>query len=372
MAGRHLIIIMQLQIRRKSLVKSLDNLSQSLESLLRGSFASLPALTELELSDRRRAQAFRITEANVTIQLQKRVEILRQVYPTFCQECDRALGNPDHYLPTLWQLWLPLAQQLATHRQHCDRPIVQGILGGQGTGKTTLGRMLTLILATMGYRTLNWSLDDLYKTYSDRLQLQHHMPELIWRGPPGTHDVELGIQVLDQLRHPTAGQKIAIPRFDKSLHSGMGDRTTPELVQNIDIVLFEGWFVGVRPVETTAFTNPPSPIVTEGDRAFAQACNQRLHNYLPLWQRLDHLWVLYPTDYRLSKQWRKQAEAQMKASGKPGMTDAEIDTFVEYFWKALHPDLFIRPALAWAELAIEINADHSTNAVKRGVCGEER
>jgi D-glycerate 3-kinase len=259
-----------------------------------------------------------------------------------------------------------LAQQLAAQRQNLDRPLVQGILGGQGTGKTTLGMMLTLILRSMGYTALSWSLDDLYKTYATRLQLQHQIPDLIWRGPPGTHDVELGIQILDQLRHPLPGPLIAIPRFDKSLHNGMGDRSQPELVQNIDIVLFEGWFVGVRPVEMIPFTNPPSPIKTERDRTFAQACNQRLHDYLPLWERLDRLWVLYPRDYHLSKQWRNQAEARMKTSGKPGMTDAEIDTFVEYFWKALHPDLFIRPTLTHADLIIEINPDHSSGAVYRG------
>jgi len=345
----------------------LDDLNQSLKSLLHGSSIPSPALTQLELSDHRRAQAFGITAANVPTQLQERIEILRQMYEEFCQICDRHLGDPDHFLPTLWRLWLPLAQQLATQRQKCDRPLVQGILGGQGTGKTTLGMMLTLILRTMGYKALSWSLDDLYKTYADRRQLQQQIPDLIWRGPPGTHDVELGVQVLDQLRHPITGQSIAIPRFDKSLHNGMGDRIQPELVQNIDIVLFEGWFVGVRPVDATVLAAPLAPTVTESDRTFAQACNQRLHDYLPLWERLDRLWVLYLRDYHLSKQWRKHAEAQMKAAGKPGMTNAEIDIFVEYFWRALHPALFIPPTLAHADLVIEINSDHSPGSIYKGV-----
>jgi len=37
----------------------------------------------------------------------------------------------------------------------------QGILGGQGTGKTTLAAMLSLILGQLGYHTLSLSLDDL-------------------------------------------------------------------------------------------------------------------------------------------------------------------------------------------------------------------
>jgi len=349
------------QIRRKSLIKSSDSLSQILNALLdgRSTAADWQKLGQLELANSRQASAFNLTTTNVEAQLQQRAELLRLTYAAFWGVCDRHLGNPEFFLPTLWQFWLPLAQRLVQQRQAKGHPFVQGVLGGQGTGKTTLGLILSTLLQTLGYNTLSWSLDDLYKTYADRLQLQQQIPELVWRGPPGTHDVGLGIQVFDQLRHPRPNTPIAIPRFDKSLHNGMGDRIAPEFVQNMDVVLFEGWFVGVQPIEPIAFVHPPAPIQTEVDRAFARACNDRLQDYLPLWQQLDSLWVLYSPDYQLSKQWRQQAEAKMKAVGKPGMTNAEIDAFVEYFWKALHPDLFMRPTLAQADLVIAINPDHS-------------
>lgn len=318
------------------------------------------ALVEWELADVDRAAAFGITPKTVHGTIHQRINLLQRVYPLFCPLCDRLLGNPADYLVTLWRLWLPLAQQLAAQRQSVGRPWIQGILGGQGTGKTTLGKILTLILRELGYQTLSWSLDDLYKTYPDRLLLQQQDPRLIWRGPPGTHDVELGIQVLDQLRHPNPQSPIPIPRFDKSLHDGMGDRIEPELVDNVDIVLFEGWFVGCRPVNPEVFDRAPAPINTAVDRAFARDMNVNLHSYLPLWERLDSLWILYLTDYRLSKQWRLQAEHQMQASGKPGMSDAAVEAFVEYFWKALHPDLFIQPLRQQADLVIEINPDRSS------------
>ena len=104
-----------------------------------------------------------------------------------------------------------------------------------------------MILQQLGYRTLSLSLDDLYKTYSDRLVLKQQDPRLIWRGPPGTHDIDLGLNVLDQIRQ--CKSPVMVPRFDKSAYSGAGDRTTPEIVTDVDIVLFEGWFVGVRPID---------------------------------------------------------------------------------------------------------------------------
>jgi D-glycerate 3-kinase len=93
--------------------------------------------------------------------------------------------------------------------------------------------------------------------------------------------------------------------------------------------------------------------------------NACLQNYFPLWQRLDRLWILHLSEYRLSKQWRKQAEQRMKAAGKPGMSDADIDAFVDYFWRSLHPALFIPPMLQMAEFIIEIQPDHAIGALYR-------
>lgn len=282
------------------------------------------------------------------------------LYSTITQFCENTLNiNSERVLQLLQDLWLPLAMQLSSCRQQLNRPFIQGILGGQGTGKTTLAVVLTLILQHLGYKTLSLSLDDLYKTYDDRLKLIQQDPRLIWRGPPGTHDVELGLIVLNQIRN--CDFPVTIPRFDKSLHSGAGDRTKSEIVDAVDIVLFEGWFVGVQPIENTAFDHhPPHPIITDCDRTFAREMNQKLTDYLPLWQTLDSLIVIHPTDYRLSLQWRQQAEKQMIASGKSGMTDAQIEEFVNYFWRSLHPELFIKPLIQSSplvNLVIEINSD---------------
>ncbi|GAB4207159.1 MAG: hypothetical protein Fur006_64860 [Coleofasciculaceae cyanobacterium] len=272
-------------------------------------------------------------------------------------------------LLSLYNLWFPLALQLATSQQQLNRPFIQGILGGQGTGKTTLAIVLQLILARLGYRTLSLSLDDLYKTYAERQRLQEQDPRLIWRGPPGTHDVALGLELLDHLRQPNQHHSILVPRFDKSAWGGAGDRTTPEQVDYVDIVLFEGWFVGVRPIDPAIFDDStPPPIQTSDDRAFARDMNEQLKDYLPLWERLDRLMLLYPTDYRLSQQWRRQAEQQMIATGKSGMTDSQIDRFVEYFWKALHPELFITPLTQdpkYVDLVVEINPDRTLGGIYR-------
>ncbi|WP_410477547.1 glycerate kinase [Nostoc sphaeroides] len=316
---------------------------------------------EAALADGLRAKAFGITPENVDEMIEKRSHLLKSVFPAFSQFCQTTFQvEPQEMLQVLWDLWLPLGIKLASQRQQLERPLIQGILGGQGTGKTTMSKVLSLILDQLGYRTVSLSLDDLYKTYSDRLLLTQQDPRLIWRGPPGTHDVDLGLNVLDQIRQLQS--PVMLPRFDKSAFGGAGDRTTPEIVTGIDIVLFEGWFVGVRPINPDVFDTAPPPIITDEDKAFARDINHRLYNYLPLWERLDSLIVLYPTDYRCSLEWRKQAEQQMIAAGKSGMSNAEIEQFVNYFWRSLHPELFIKPLVKDAtlvDLVIEINGDRS-------------
>ena len=39
-----------------------------------------------------------------------------------------------------------------------------------------------------------------------------------------------------------------VPKFDKSLHNANGDRTGELVLENLDLILFEGWFVGLRPL----------------------------------------------------------------------------------------------------------------------------
>ena len=314
-----------------------------------------------ELALPEKAQVFGITTSNgleIMVQRNHLFQAISSGVVELCQSLN--CYDPEQTLLTLWNFWLPWTMLLVQKKTQLNRPFIQGILGGQGTGKTTLAEVTKLILQHQGYSTVSISIDDIYKTYEERQKLQEQDNRLIWRGPPGTHDVDLGIELLDNLRRGEPDEIINVPRFDKSAYGGAGDRTKSEQVSNIDIVLFEGWFVGVRPIPQSAFNEPPAPIITLEDKKFAQDMNVALRAYLPLWERLDSLLVLHPVDYRFSKQWRQEAERKMIALGKSGMSDGEIGRFVDYFWQALHPELFIEPLVnsPWVDMVVEIDASH--------------
>jgi len=318
--------------------------------------------------DRDRLRAWEIAVGGILEHLRSRATLLQAVASQLEAAGDRLrLIEGDRWLQLAWDLWLPLALKISDRYQRLQRPLVWGILGLQGTGKTTLTSILQTILSAQGYSVLCLSIDDLYKTYGDRQVLQAQDPRLVWRGPPGTHDVDLGLDLLDRIRARQI--PLQVPRFDKTLLGGAGNRTEPQIAtKSIDIVLFEGWFLGVRPIAPQSFSQAPEPIVTAADRQFACDCNARLAAYLPLWDRLDTLLALYPDDYRYSLHWRQDAERLARLAGKGGMSDREVADFVRYFWRALHPELFVKPMLAdptLVDLAVALSAQRQPMRIYR-------
>ena len=101
---------------------------------------------------------------------------------------------------------------IAAERDH--RLIVLGICGAQGSGKSTLARAVEQAAVRKGITAATLSLDDLYLTRAQREALGCTVhPLLRTRGVPGTHDMALGLEILDALER---GEAARLPRFDKA------------------------------------------------------------------------------------------------------------------------------------------------------------
>ena len=228
----------------------------------------------------------------------------------------------------LWSVYLPLAVHLRSDKaiNRIERCKVLGVLGSQGTGKTLMSKMMKLTLETLGSKVLYFSSDDFYLMHSERLKLKEAYPFLEFRGPPGTHDIDLMNDVLDRIKN---GEEVRIPVFDKSLNGGMGDRTgfieVPES-RSYDYCIFEGWFNGLRSL-------PKSQL--EGKSELSHFSNESLSLYGD-WSVLDRLFIIRPEDFGYSYTWRLEAEKRM---GK-GMSEVEVSRFVSYFMEALDPQTY--------------------------------
>lgn len=285
----------------------------------------------------------------------------------------------------------PLLLQLATgvdqaRRGQRRRPLI-GLQGPVGAGKSTLGRQLEALAPRYGLKLVVASIDDLYRTWPERRRRLAGNPFGVSRVPPGSHDIPLLLAALARWR---AGEALVLPRFDKRLAEGQGDRCGWRR-QACDAVLLEGWLLGCRPVpaaqlqrwltqeacpdrsrqEATAAADPlaaagraeatepgaavrlaAAPVTGAGaprlrpaESAWLPHWNRELQAYLPLWEELDGLWILRPQHWGLPRRWRFQAEARQRRRGGGWLAAEALEALVRSSLCSLPPALYFEPLL---------------------------
>lgn len=246
-------------------------------------------------------------------------------------------------------------------------PIIIGVNGPQGSGKSTLTRTLCEMLRHEGHRATTVSIDDFYLSRTEQVRLADENstnPFLRSRGYPGTHDLSLGIRTLKELRG--ANGEVLIPVYEKSLFDGKGDRLPTsewkKVALPLDLIFFEGWMLGFHSVADDQLLEPS-----------LKELNRLLNGYEAWWTEIDALIQLKPQDYRYVVDWRVEAEERMKAAGKTGMTEAEARAYVTTFLPAyeLYLDGVSLPREA-AKLIIEIGRDRMPIAPVPQACASHQ
>lgn len=266
---------------------------------------------------------------------------------------------PASFIALAEQLHLPLADRIARAAEGRDRPLVVGLCGPQGAGKSTLTGLLTRLLEQRSLATANLSLDDLYLTRAQRMTLAATVhPLLRTRGVPGTHDVALGLAVLDALAMPGA---TLIPRFNKAADDRFPPTDGQRFAGPAAAILLEGWCVGAAPQPAQSLIAPVNALERDEDPdgAWRASVNAALSGpYRALFERIDLLIVLTAPDFATVRAWRGQQEARLRerlADPAQAMDEATLDRFVAHYqrlteWIAI--DLPPR-----ADIAIRLDAD---------------
>ena len=97
-------------------------------------------------------------------------------------------------ISNLKNIYIPLSFWIEReYQKKRGKTLFLGFSGGQGSGKTTITKILKIILKIFFKRNICIiSIDDLYKTFRERQKMAHNIhPLLKIRGVPGTHDVNL-------------------------------------------------------------------------------------------------------------------------------------------------------------------------------------
>jgi D-glycerate 3-kinase len=238
-------------------------------------------------------------------------------------------GLPPSYADVVRRLHGPLAARIAADARAHGPGFRVGLCGPQGSGKTTSARVLGRLLAAEGLRAVTLSLDDLYLPLAARRRLAAEVhPLLLTRGVPGTHEVELGLNLLESLARPG---RTLVPRFDKASDDRLPPSRWTPMEGQADVILFEGWCVGARPQAPAALRRPVNDLERNDDTAgvWRAYANEALAGpYQTLFADLGLLVMLQAPSFDVVLGWRREQEHRLKA---PGMTDAELVVFVQHY-----------------------------------------
>lgn len=248
-------------------------------------------------------------------------------------------GLDEAFADQAARLHAPLAARIGDAAAGRDRPLVVGLCGPQGCGKSTLTALVTRLLRRRGLTTANLSLDDLYLTHAERSALgQTVHPLLRTRGVPGTHDVALGLRVFDDLAGP--GPTL-IPRFDKAADDRAPVADWERFEGPAQVIVLEGWCVGARAQPPAALAGPVNTLERDEDplglwRGFANTALAT--TYRSLFDRIDLLAVLTAPDFATVRVWRGQQERRLRQDladqGRDpalAMDEAALDRFVAHY-----------------------------------------
>jgi D-glycerate 3-kinase len=279
---------------------------------------------------------------------------------------------PDELIERVLERVLPFIER---HKEsHAERrseePFVLAIGGPQGSGKTTWARCLQQTLTEAhGLKTITVSLDDFYFDHANIVRLREEdlqNPLFRTRGVPGTHDEALAAEFFKSLK--SGEGDIVIPSFDKSKFRGEGDRapqsewTHVKRDPPVDVLIFEGWCVGFRPLSSKrlqdkwkrAWDEAKSkeeerqkerkmaqkdgrlelPMNTLANHAVwrLQAMNENLRRYCETFMGPANFDYLIHLDTEMLVNiyvWRMQQEHALKKAKGTGMTDEQVVLFVE-------------------------------------------
>jgi D-glycerate 3-kinase len=194
---------------------------------------------------------------------------------------------------------------------------------------------------------------------------------LLTRGVPGTHDVALGIRVIDALRRAGPGDTVPIPSFDKAADDRRPEGEWPRHLGPADVIMLEGWCLGASPEEDAALREPVNQLEAAEDEGgrWRRYVNDRLRGeYRDLWAQLEAIVMLEVPGMDQVFEWRWLQERKLAeaygASGEPGtriMDEAGVRRFVMHYERTTRHLLAEMPRRA--DVVLHVNQAHQVDRI---------
>ena len=263
--------------------------------------------------------------------------------------------------------YLPISNKINKIYLKDKKTKIIGLTGGQGSGKSTISNILKIILKE-GYNlnTVNFSIDDFYKTFKERKKMSLKVSPLFkTRGVPGTHDTKLLFNCLKNLKKKNF-RKFSVPRFDKSIDDRFPKKQWQIFKKKPDIVIFEGWCVGVTPQKNKDLKIPINTLEKKNDtnRVWRYRVNDELKKkYKKIFNLIDFIIFLKVPSFKHVFKWRllQEKKLQVNSAGKKVMNKDQIKKFV-MFYERITKHMF--NSMVKVNAVIKIDTKHRLKTIK--------
>ena len=211
-------------------------------------------------------------------------------------------------LQQLNKFYLPISKMISDDYFKEKKTKLIGLTGGQGTGKSTISKILKIILKeAYKLETVIFSIDDFYKTLHERKLMSKTInPLFLTRGVPGTHDTKMLFRCIKKLKKKKF-KKLTIPIFDKSIDNRSPKNKWFKVKKKPNIIIFEGWCVGATAQKNKDLNFPINQLEKQRDiqKIWRQKVNLELKkNYSKIYNLIDKLIFLKVPSFKYVLKWR--------------------------------------------------------------------
>ena len=265
---------------------------------------------------------------------------------------------------------IPISQWISKKINN-KKTLIIGLAGGQGSGKTTISSILSIILRK--YFKLNVfivSIDDFYKTRKDRKILSEKKhPLLMIRGVPGTHDINLMLSFFKKVKSKKF-KSLMVPKFNKAIDDRYKKNLWYKIKTKPDVVIFEGWCVGARSQSNSQLKKPINSlekVYDQGAKWRNYVNNKLKYKYKTLFKQLDGLLYLKAKNFSLLREWRLKQERKLWIQTKNKknlkiMSSEDIINFMQTYQRITQQ--MFKDALKSSSIIMKLNNSHQIEKIK--------